>query len=39
MSQLVESSKKVKGYGSIKEKNLDMFKKNISKKSINFINI
>ena len=36
---LIESSKKVKGYGSIKEHNLNIFKKHTSKNSINAIKI
>ena len=39
ITQLIESSKKVKGYGSIKEKSLAIFKKNISNSPINFLNI
>jgi len=39
ITQLIESSKKVKGYGSIKEKNLAIFKKDISNSPINFLNI
>ena len=39
ITQLIESSKKVKGYGSIKEKNLAIFKKNISNMPINFVKI
>jgi len=39
ITKLIESSKKVKGYGSIKEKNLAIFKKNIFNPPINFFNI
>ena len=35
----IESSKKVKGYGSIKEHNLNIFKKHTSENSINAVKI
>ena len=37
--KLIDCSKKVKGYGSIKENNLAIFKKNILNKVINFVKI
>ncbi len=37
--KLIDCSKKVKGYGSIKENNLAIFKKNILNKEINFVKI
>ena len=39
LKKLIDSSKKVKGYGSIKENNLAIFKKNIVNKEINFVKI
>ena len=36
---LIEASKKVKGYGSIRERNLNIFKENLQKEAINFIKI
>ena len=39
LSELVENSKKVRGYGSIKQKNLNGFKRYLSKNSINFVKI
>ena len=39
LSELVENSKKVRGYGSIKKSNLNSFKRYLSKNSINFIKI
>jgi len=39
LKKLIDYSKKVKGYGSIKENNLAIFKKNILNKEINFVKI
>ena len=39
LKKLINYSKKVKGYGSIKENNLAIFKKNILNKEINFVKI
>ncbi|MDB2704518.1 hypothetical protein N9Z21_03820, partial [Gammaproteobacteria bacterium] len=36
---LIEASKKVKGYGSIRERNLNIFKENLQNAAINFTKI